>query len=91
MTRTYKKETVTYERKTIIDVTCDWCGREIEPACERFETREFTLEYTEGDSYPSGGSKEGWQVEDLCDACVAKLRSLLIDQGITITSVEVDW
>jgi len=90
MGKKYKKEKVEYEKKVVTEVWCDWCGGEVEKE-RQFETREFELQYTRGTAYPSGGNKCWWQVEDLCDRCVMKLRALLADQGIAITGVEVDW
>ena len=30
----------------------------------------------------------GWQVQDLCDNCVDRLRSLLVEQGINVAKVD---
>ena len=35
--------------------------------------------------------RKAGEVEDLCDACVAKLRKLLEESGIRINEVDVDW
>jgi hypothetical protein len=92
MSSTYEetKETRTYTKKTLISVNCDRCGAEI-PEEGVYETRDLDLRFTTGSSYPEGGSKEGWQVEDLCDGCVASLELLLTKWGATVTPYEIDW
>ena len=82
------EKTVTCQK--LVRVTCDWCGNEI-PQPRDYEVREFTLEFAKGSSYPDCGWKEGWQIEDLCDDCVEKLRGLLEEAKITIAGLEVDW
>lgn len=88
--RTYKTQIVQSKREVVTGIFCDWCGTRI-GGLDRFETRDFTLQFTEGNSYPDGGSKDGWEVEDLCNKCVAKLRTLLVANGISISGVEIDW
>ena len=91
MTRAYKEVEETYTKRELYSVECDWCGKKPEPEREGYFTRDWALEYTTGNTYPSGGYEEGWQVEDLCDACVEKLRALLVDAGLNVTKVAVDW
>jgi len=83
-------EARTIERKYVIAEFCDWCGKRIATG-DMYETREFRILFSVGDSFPEGGYKKGWQVEDLCDDCVANLRTLLEDAGIKIKPIEVDW
>lgn len=90
-TEKYTKEQV-YERT--VAVICDWCECSIPLTPNEYgpgDTREFQLVFTTGTSFPEGGSKEGWEVQDLCDACVIRLRTLLEDQGVRISEVEGDW
>ena len=86
----YEQYEVTVTRQKLVKVTCDWCGNEISRSCD-FEARNFTLEFAIGRCYQDGGWKEGWQVEDLCNGCVEKLRGLLEEMGITIAKLESDW
>ena len=74
----------------VIETTCDWCGVDIKQA-GHYDIREFTLEFAQGEAYSCGGSKEGWQVEDLCDGCIDKLRDLLESNGVRVSVLEVDW
>ena len=81
-------EPVTRER--IIAIKCDKCGADImEP--DSFDTRNFSLEFTRGKSYPEGGHSTGWRVEDLCDDCAPDLRALLDQNGYTVSDLDIDW
>ena len=80
----------TVQSERIVQVLCDWCGGDVRQS-RGYGDREFTLEFKEGESYPDGGFAEGWQIEDLCDNCVERLRQLLIAQGIRVSTVEIDW
>ena len=85
-----RTKTHTYEYNHVLKTICDWCEKEVlEPGGH--DTREFELEFSEGTSYPEGGSRSGWQVEDLCDNCIYKLRVLLEKKGVTTSALEVDW
>ena len=90
MTRKYETELVTVQREKLVSAACDWCGGTVEDA-RGYDTRGFTLEFTKGEEYPEGGDKHGWQVEDLCDGCVDQLHSLLLDNGINISTVDRSW
>jgi len=35
--------------------------------------------------------KEGWEVEDLCNSCIRWLNELLIENGVKITKIDIDW
>jgi len=83
-------ETKAVTRRRLIRVTCDKCNNEI-PWEETYDLREFDLSFAEGSSYPDGGSKEGWEVEDLCNSCISWLKELLIENGVKITKTDVDW
>lgn len=85
------EETQTVQRRELEKVTCDWCQAPVE--VERgYDTRDFEISFSIGSSYGNdGGHKEGWEVEDLCNTCVKKLRALLEKQGIRITPVKMDW
>lgn len=86
----YETQQVITTHSQIVGTFCDWCGAAI-PDLSLFDRREFTLSFATGENYPEGGHEEGWQVEDLCDSCIEKLRLLLLDAGVTITSVEGCW
>lgn len=85
------EETQVVERTKIERVSCDWCGVDVE--IERgYDTREFCLEFTKGSSYGNdGGQKTGWEVEDLCNSCVVKLRKLLEESGVHTNQISLDW
>lgn len=86
----YEEQQVSTTRSILVGEFCDWCGVEI-PRPARFDSREFTLFFSEGSNYPEGGHAEGWEVEDLCNGCIEKLRLLLLDAGVKITPVDKDW
>lgn len=81
----------TVERERVLRVNCDRCGAEIpEPA--RYATRDFDLRFTLGNAWPSGdGDAIGWEVEDLCNACISWLRKTLGDAGVRVSSIDKDW
>lgn len=83
-------ETETVTRRRLIKTTCDRCNAEI-PGESLYGLREFDLSFSKGSSYPSGGRKQGWEVEDLCDECIKWLHELLIENGVKITKTDVDW
>ena len=92
MATEYETIEKTVTGKKLIRRTCDWCqGDMSEDDMGAFDVREFSLEFSEGYSCPGGGSREGWQVEDLCDDCVVKLRAALEGMGVSVTKLEVDW
>ena len=92
MASIYKEteETRTYTSRELIRTECDRCGAVIPPD-EPYEDRELDLRFTIGSSYPEGGNKDGWQVEDLCDECVTGLHKLLQEWGCTISDYQIDW
>ena len=84
------EKTVTGQK--LISCTCDWCHDDMsEDDMGAYDIREFSLEFSSGYSYPEGGFREGWQVEDLCDNCVVKLRAMLEGAGVSVTKLEVDY
>lgn len=91
MARETEKVTVTYEKEIITRVFCDWCRAERHTAKGHSE-REYCLSFTVGVNYGhDGGWSKGWEVEDLCDDCVYKLKALLEENGVTVKPVESDW
>ena len=82
--------TRTVEDSRIIKVLCDRCGSEL-PKPRHHCTRELQITFATGFSYPDSISKQGWQVEDLCDDCVSWLRSLLEANGVKVVPYAVDW
>lgn len=86
----YEEYEVTETREKLVKVTCDKCGEEI-PKIGIYRSREFTLEFKAGNSYPSGGYMTGWEVADLCDDCVPWLKDVLESNGVTLSPVEIDW
>jgi hypothetical protein len=90
VTTTYREEVITQIVKRVVAVYCDGCGEEI-PELYTYDEREVKLWYAKGSAYPDGGHLYGWQVEDLCDACVEKLERLVRDAGFNVTPYEVDW
>ena len=90
--RHYNKftRTETVIHKELIRVTCDRCNSKISDE-EPYDTREFDLSFAKGSSYPDGGNKEGWEIEDLCDSCVGWLRELLTENDVRVTKIDVWW
>lgn len=58
MTTTYKTVKEVYERKVFESAVCDGCGQSLpeEYGNESYNTREFTLEFTQGEAYPDGSA-----------------------------------
>ena len=65
---------------------CDRCGVDI-PDPEPYWSRDFTLEFLEGDSYPEGTDLNGWALPDCCNDCVVVLRELLEVNGFKTVDV----
>lgn len=85
-TESYTEITEVVKVKHIATI-CDWCGDEIKsPGWMQF--RELDIRFSKG-WHGSHACGEGWEVEDLCDKCIDKLRKLLEDNGITIK--DLDW
>jgi len=90
MTRAYKSVSEMRERRQLVEITCYWCSAEVE-RLRGYDDAEKTLRFAWGRSFPDGGHLQGWQVEDLCQECIAKLKALLIDNGLNVTEYDVDW
>jgi len=86
-----EKRRVEIEKEVLMSVTCDWCGDDMPVSDEWPNTRKFTLVFSEGNSYGDSGHEEGWQVEDMCDLCVRKLRVLLTAHGVSESKYLADW
>ncbi len=85
-------ETKIVTRRELAKITCDKCALEIpDTYWGSYDIREFDLSFAEGSSYPDGGNKEGWEVEDLCNECIKWLYKLLTENGVKITKVDVYW
>jgi hypothetical protein len=72
---------------------CDWCGVEsdknfLDGSITNDEQLEVTFYALSGTGIYLGASG-GWEVDDLCRPCIDKLKKLLEDAGITLSSV--DW
>jgi hypothetical protein len=93
MTTVFKKEKQIVLRDVFVSCTCDWCKKDLpyDYGNESYSTYDVEIEVSSGESYPDGGSKEGWRVNDLCKECAAKLRTTLEDLGITVEPFETDW
>ena len=93
MTTKYKMITTNVSKKVFESSVCDWCGMSLpeEYGNTRFDRRSFNLEFLEGSGSSDGGYMEGWQVEDLCNPCVTKLRKLLEDADVKVSDHERDW
>lgn len=97
--RVYKKVTYSLERLEVETIHCDWCAKNITKEIEQATAfdgwstgiREFRLEFVKGHSHRDGGLQAGWEVTDLCDDCVGKLRELLTQAGIAVSPTEIDW
>lgn len=90
MTKHYEKYQEEVTREKLVKIACDRCGAEI-PQESMYRIREFELHFLTGDSYPDNGYKEGWEVPDLCDSCVEWLKSILTENGVKLSKVEIDW
>lgn len=90
--RHYEQVTRTQVTNQLTKVTCDRCKKEIEPV-RGYTTREFTLEYKEGDVYEGGytGCLTGWEVEDLCNECIKLLHKVLIENGFQVKIIDDVW
>lgn len=83
--RTHKKVVREYDEYD--EFFCDWCNANI-PEPVGYETRDFELEFSKGESYPEDSYREGWKVEDLCDKCIDKLREVIEELGITVREIK---
>lgn len=91
--RKYENVEITYNKQIVVDSYCNWCRRSLGVAYGNrdYAVREFRLSFSEGNSFPESGQQVGWEVSDLCDDCLAKLKQWLSDQGVEIEPTEVDW
>jgi hypothetical protein len=87
MTKVYQTVTKTIERKEVVSRACDWCGIDI-PFPARYQSDEFILKYTSSTNGPYENLGEGWEVEDLCNDCVDKLKELLVSVGIKLGDID---
>lgn len=101
MARTTETYQEAVARERIVSRTCDWCGQDM-PFPKNgtlwgtdrsyygggWSTRYWELKYTKGENYPETSWANGWEVQDLCDPCIERLRQLLLDAGIRLTEVE---
>lgn len=91
MTTHYKRTKISYFKDVEDYCTCDKCGCIIEPKNEtNYDHREFMLQFLDGYLWPDGPCLSGWEVPDLCDGCVEKLRKLLEQNGYKVVKKEVD-
>ncbi len=90
MTNIYEEYEEFITKHKFIKKICDWCGEEI-PEPDMWNTREFELIFTEGSSYPEGGSANGWQVNDLCNICIDKLKAFFEANNVHIDDVNINW
>ena len=80
-----------HETWVVVGKDCDRCGSAI-PRPGPYGRRDFALEFFTGKSYPDGGTfLDGWSVPDLCDACVRRLRELLVAEGFRVIDAERDY
>ena len=95
MTKVYEKQTKTVKRDVLVSRTCDWCGTRMDERYgherEPYGERELTIRFLQGECFPDGDYMYGWKVEDLCDDCVAKLRTALEELGIKVQDAEREW
>lgn len=100
VTRVYEEQPETVKRRILVSRTCDWCGMEMGERygqeAKGYGERELMISFLQGkayppDPYPQGGYLTGWEVPDLCDDCVAKLRAALEELGIKVQDAEREW
>lgn len=94
MTKIYTEKKEMVITKTLERTICDWCKEEIpkgkncndnNPDVET-EIRQSIKHYC----YESGTGNY-WEINDLCVSCGEKLKTHLIELGITIIENEIDW
>ena len=94
--RVYTKKREYRAVKVLEKITCDWCKKdfktegEFNDQSDSYDVEDFKLTWRIGSNYPEGGSGELCLVE-LCFECRAKLKELLIANGITIQEEGWDW
>ncbi len=80
-----------HESEVVVGQNCDRCGVDV-PSPKGHRRRDFTLEFLEGSTYPSGDTDlEGWELEDCCDDCAAFLKELLVTNGFKLKNVQRNW
>lgn len=83
--------TKTVTEREYINTVCDRCGKVI-PDEGQYDTREFWLRFTIGESYGNdGGNASGWEIDDLCDDCVTDLKTILTKHRFPLSPVELRW
>ena len=88
--RTYVKIQRIVEDEKVENVFCDWCGVEM-GTHSLYDGKYVLTAITGSESYPDCGWENGWQIEDLCDPCVERLRQLLVDNGVKIKKIDESW
>lgn len=87
MTKVYREYEITERRKELVSTTCDWCGCELPEHpkdCSYDSYPETEISFYVVHPCWEDTDGEGWEVEDLCEQCGAKLAVLLHDAGIRI-------
>jgi hypothetical protein len=90
MTEHYETHEKTVQSYKLVKTTCDKCGEEIED-CLGYDVRDFELSFSEGEAYPDGGHRVGWEVNDLCNNCVEWLKKLLVTNGVKVNEIDFGW
>ena len=94
--RKYDPRVVEVHKKILVEVSCDWCGRHLASETEVSEhmlssdivnDESFECSFTVALGTGIYMSVGGWEIDELCKECVDKLRDLLVEQGITLTTV----
>ena len=84
-------KTVTATEREYINTVCDRCG-DVIPAEGLYNTRDFCLRFSNGESYGNdGGNSTGWEIDDLCDACATDLKNILAKHRFVFSPIEVSW
>ena len=88
MTKTYIEYQSVQTRLEIAGITCDWCGCDI-PLRKGFNHyTETEISVVEVHPSDDGAGGHGWSVEDLCQQCGEKLRTLVEQAGIKVTEID---
>lgn len=82
-------ETTDEERSSSINRYDNWSWIEREYSFQ-FGARQIRTHCPPEGMYYGYQHSEGWEVKDLCDNCIVKLRKLLEDSGIKISDIEED-
>jgi hypothetical protein len=103
MARRYDTRQVTHQVKTLVELTCDLCGRASpRPGAESWDPDGYEVDEAEvtisvrvkasrGSSYPEGGHVREISA-DLCPDCVrGKIFPWLEAQGVKLREKEIEW